>query len=381
VCSSDLADRVRFLGRRGRDVLNHFYNAADVFISTPWYEPFGITPVEAMACGTPVVGSNVGGIKFTVRDGETGYLVPPNDPDALAERIAHLYRNPKLLSVFGRQAIRRANDLFTWPKVATAVAELYEKVIAAAQPESEGGLEEIAVVDRSFDDAAVTLAMARQRLRRPIVEAARSIGDALATGGKVLVCGNGGSAAEAQHFAAELVGRFKRGERRALPVMALTTDSAVLTAWANDIGYDEVFARQVDAHGRPGDVLVVLSTSGRSRNVVRALEVARERGLRCVALLGGTGGDAAELADDVLLVPAADAQRIQEVHGVVVHVLSELVEEQFVAGRGQAEPAAPVPTIWELQQRRSSPVRTAARRSGRRREDAAVAAGRSSTDA
>ena len=376
-----VADRVEFLGRRGRDVLNHFYNAADVFISTPWYEPFGITPVEAMACGTPVVGSNVGGIKFTVRDGETGYLVAPNDPDALAERIAHLYHNPKLLSVFGRQAVRRANDLFTWPKVASAVAELYEKVIAAAQPEEQGGLEEIAVVDRTFDEATLTLAMARQRLRRPIVEVARSIGDALATGGKVLVCGNGGSAAQAQHLAAELVGRFKRGERRALPVIALTTDTAVLTAWANDVGYDEVFARQVEAHGRPGDVLIVLSTSGRSRNIVRALEVGRERGLRCLALLGGTGGDAAELADDVLLVPAADAQRIQEIHGVLVHLLSELVEDQFAAGRGHVETAAPVPTIWELQQRRSSPDSAAGRRSARRRDDAAVGAGRSTTDA
>ena len=354
-----VADRVRFLGRRGRDVLNYYYNAADVFISTPWYEPFGITPVEAMACSTPVVGSNVGGIKFTVRDGETGYLVTANDPDALADRVAHLYRNPKLLSVFGRQAVRRANDLFTWQKVATAVAELYEQVITAAQPE-EGGLEEIALVDRTFDAAALALATSRHRLRRPVVEAARSIGDAVLAGGKVLVCGNGGSAADAQHFAAELVGRFKRAERRALPALALTSDTAVLTAWANDIDFDEVFARQVEAHGRPGDVLVAMSTSGRSRNVIRALETARERGLRCIGLLGGTGGDAAELADQVLLVPSPDAQRIQEVHGVLVHVLSELVEEQVAGGRAERAGAGAVPTIWELQRRRAAPVERSA---------------------
>ncbi|HET7564854.1 MAG TPA: glycosyltransferase family 1 protein, partial [Gemmatimonadaceae bacterium] len=92
-----VAERVVFVGRRGRDVLKYYYSAADVFITTPWYEPFGITPLEAMACGTPVIGANVGGIKFTVRDGETGYLVPPNDPAAVAERIAHLYRFPQLL--------------------------------------------------------------------------------------------------------------------------------------------------------------------------------------------------------------------------------------------------------------------------------------------
>lgn len=128
-------DIVTFTGRRGREVLRYYYSAADVFVSTPWYEPFGITPVEAMACGTPVVGSNVGGIKFTVRDAETGYLVPPDDPGAVGERLAHLYRHPKLLAVFRRQAIRRANDLFTWERVATAVAALNEEVLTAAEPQ------------------------------------------------------------------------------------------------------------------------------------------------------------------------------------------------------------------------------------------------------
>ncbi len=128
--AENITDSVTFVGRRCNNVLRYYYSAADLFISTPWYEPFGITPVEAMACGTPVIGSNVGGIKFTVRDGETGYLVPPNDPMAIADRVAHLYRHPRLLNVFRRQAIQRANDLFTWKKVTDAVACLYEDVIA-----------------------------------------------------------------------------------------------------------------------------------------------------------------------------------------------------------------------------------------------------------
>lgn len=127
-----VSDAVVFVGRRRGKILRYYYSAADLFISTPWYEPFGITPVEAMACGTPVIGANVGGIKFTVRDGETGYLVPPNDPDAVAARIAHLYDHPQLLDVFRRQAIRRANDLFTWQSVGAEIARLYEDVMKAA---------------------------------------------------------------------------------------------------------------------------------------------------------------------------------------------------------------------------------------------------------
>lgn len=127
-----VADAVVFVGRRRGKILRYYYSAADLFISTPWYEPFGITPVEAMACGTPVIGANVGGIKFTVRDGETGYLVPPNDPDAVAARVAHLYDHPQLLDVFRRQAIRRANDLFTWQTVSADIARLYEDVLKAA---------------------------------------------------------------------------------------------------------------------------------------------------------------------------------------------------------------------------------------------------------
>src|SRR5207302_4451634 len=112
-----VAERVTFVGRRDRNELAAYYSAADVFVSTPWYEPFGITPVEAMACGTPVVGSNVGGIKFTVRDNETGYLVPPRDPEALAERLSYMYRHPKIRSLLWRQGRQRVRDLFTSQKV------------------------------------------------------------------------------------------------------------------------------------------------------------------------------------------------------------------------------------------------------------------------
>jgi len=125
-----VAGAVTFVGSRGRGALRYYYAAADVFVTTPWYEPFGITPVEAMACGTPVVGSAVGGIKTTVLDGQTGYLVPPDDPEALAARLARLFRHPELIRAFGAQGYRRANALYTWGHVARAVAAVYESALS-----------------------------------------------------------------------------------------------------------------------------------------------------------------------------------------------------------------------------------------------------------
>jgi histidinol-phosphate phosphatase family protein len=127
--SEGVADLVTFAGSRERGALRSYYTAADVFVTTPWYEPFGITPVEAMACATPVIGAAVGGIKATVRDGVTGYLVPPKDPDALAARLAYLAERPRLLQELGAQALRRARSLYTWQRVGKAVESLYETTI------------------------------------------------------------------------------------------------------------------------------------------------------------------------------------------------------------------------------------------------------------
>lgn len=110
--SEGVAERVTFVGRKRRELLKYYYSAADIFLTIPLYEPFGITPLEAMACGTPVIGSNVGGVKFTVKDGETGYLVPPNEPNVIALTIAYLYQNPESCDRLSRQAIQRANQLF-----------------------------------------------------------------------------------------------------------------------------------------------------------------------------------------------------------------------------------------------------------------------------
>jgi glycosyltransferase involved in cell wall biosynthesis len=122
-------DRVTFVGRRDRGELADYYAAADVFVSTPWYEPFGITPLEAMACGTPVIGSDVGGIKYSVRDGETGFLVPPRDPDALADRLARLLGDGRLLQTFAANGLARVRRAFTWRHVASALSDVYDDVL------------------------------------------------------------------------------------------------------------------------------------------------------------------------------------------------------------------------------------------------------------
>lgn len=161
-----------------------------------------------------------------------------------------------------------------------------------------------------------------------IGQAARMLIDCLQSGGKILICGNGGSAADAQHIAAELVGRFKR-ERKALAAIALTTDTSILTALANDYSYDEVFRRQVEALGRPGDLWLGISTSGNSNNLLLAARAAKTGGLKTCALLGKDGGELAGEVDLALIVPASDTARVQEGQTVIYHIICDLVEGVF----------------------------------------------------
>jgi D-sedoheptulose 7-phosphate isomerase len=152
-----------------------------------------------------------------------------------------------------------------------------------------------------------------------------TIARSMAAGGRLLTCGNGGSAADAQHIAAELTGRFFR-DRRPLPALALHGNTSSLTAIGNDYGYDHVFAREVAAHGRPGDVLLALSTSGNSENVLRAIEAARETRMTVIGLTGESGGKMREVCDVCLCVPSASTPRIQECHILIGHTVCELLE-------------------------------------------------------
>ncbi|HXK34620.1 MAG TPA: glycosyltransferase [Dehalococcoidia bacterium] len=330
-----VGERVTFAGRQPRERLRYFYSAADVFVTVPAYEPFGITPLEAMACGTPVIGSRVGGIKHTVRDGETGWLVAPDDAAALASAIETALRHPELRELLGRQARAHVAADYQWGAVCERVAAVYED---ARRPAIRVVGPARATVESGFRELERTLRRAEAACAEPIERAAQAIVAAYQRGGKLLACGNGGSCADAQHLAAELVGRFRVEGRRPLGAIALGTDATVMTAWSNDCSFEDAFAREVQALGSRGDVLVAFSTSGRSPNVVAALRAARAAGLTTVAVLGGDGGAARTLADVAVVVPSADTQRVQEVHGLLLHVLCEAVEERLF-GSGQAEAA------------------------------------------
>jgi D-sedoheptulose 7-phosphate isomerase len=159
----------------------------------------------------------------------------------------------------------------------------------------------------------------------PAVVAAQAIAEVLRGGGKLLVFGNGGSASDAQHMATELVGRFQK-ERAAMAAIALTADTSILTAVGNDYSFKQVFARQVEALGRPGDVALGISTSGESPNVVVALQAAKARGLKTIALTGRDGGSVGRVVDIHVNVPDPNTQRVQEVHQTLIHVMCEAIE-------------------------------------------------------
>jgi phosphoheptose isomerase len=158
--------------------------------------------------------------------------------------------------------------------------------------------------------------------------------DCLMAGGTVYACGNGGSATQATHFAAELVGRFNKRDKKAMPVFALADNTAVTTAISNDYGFEDVFAHQLDGLGRKGDCLLALSTSGNSENIIRACRAAKKNGLRVFAFTGRGGGKIASLCDDILMVPDLDTPRIQEAHLISLHTVCWLIERKlFASGR------------------------------------------------
>lgn len=186
----------------------------------------------------------------------------------------------------------------------------------------------LAFIKDQFEESGhIKLTMAEQ-LPNTVLKAADCITTALRNGGKVLICGNGGSAADSQHIAAEMVGRF-RIERKGLAFLALTTDSSIMTAVGNDYGFETIFQRQVEALGNKGDVLIGLSTSGRSKNVLLAVKKAKELGMTVILLIGGGPSPMADAADVVISVPSKETPRIQEGHNLVGHILCDLVERSM----------------------------------------------------
>ena len=192
----------------------------------------------------------------------------------------------------------------------------------------------ISRINKNFQDSINTKQLASEVLAEPISRAAQIITQCFLNGGKVLSCGNGGSAGDAQHFSSEMLNRFEM-ERPGLPAVALTTDSSTVTSIANDYSYDQIFSKQVTALGHAGDVLLAISTSGNSSNVNKAIDAAHDRDMTVVALDGKSGGEMAgklSLNDVEICVPSESTARIQEVHLLVIHCICDLVDHQLIGG-------------------------------------------------
>lgn len=359
-----IADQVTFVGRRGREVLKYYYSAADMFATTPWYEPFGITPLEAMACGTPVIGSNVGGIKFTVRDGETGYLVPPRDPDGLAEKIASLYANPKLLGVFSRQAIQRVNDFFTWNKVAKGLKALYEQVLAEKRLAGTYRTDERDFVDAQFD---TTIALLQENQRSAVVsilEAAHVLSDAFARGGKALVCAPTEQLSAAQFLVQQLLRTGGNG-RPGLPAIAIQTDMHVSDMVAESSGT----ADHIKIFMRPEDVVIGIGLDGVSASLVRMFETAAQRGIQAIAIVDNEAGSEEYNAQVTVAITSPYAHARQTIYDVLLHILCGLVRQRVHATDHTATVATlhsiaeMPPRVRSRTPRRRPSVASAARRS------------------
>ncbi len=184
--------------------------------------------------------------------------------------------------------------------------------------------------DESLNDSAETKLAILKHCREAVYKAIDILNASIKAGGKVLFCGNGGSAADSQHLATELIIRLSHDIKRpAIGAIALTTDSSLLTAGANDIGYENVFARQVEGLGQKADVLLGISTSGNSLSVIKAIEMAKGKGLKTIAFLGGTGGKVKGMADCEIIIPSNNTQRIQEGHITIGHIICESVEREL----------------------------------------------------
>jgi type III pantothenate kinase len=326
-----VADRVHLLGRLQRTDVPPLIRSADAVVSVPWYEPFGIVPLEAMACGVPVVASAVGGMIDSVVDDVTGVHVPPRDPERLGDVLAGLLADPESRARYGRNGVERARRLYDWNRIAAASLDVYERLARRTprrQPASSNGR------FRLPPTAAEHLAAVTESMQRLEGELDRltswgeRLADCLLDGCRLLAVGNGGSAAQAQHLTAELVGRY-HSERQPLSAICLHGDTSSLTAICNDYGIEEAFARQVRAHGRPGDVLIALSTSGRSPNVLAAARAARECGLTTWALTGTAPNPLAELCDETVALDCGSPATVQELHQVALHLVCGAVDREI----------------------------------------------------
>jgi phosphoheptose isomerase/glycosyltransferase involved in cell wall biosynthesis len=334
-----VADRVELRGRLGREAVPPLIRSADAVVAVPWYEPFGIVPVEAMACGVPVIAAAIGGMVDTVVDEVTGIHVPPRDPERLAQAAAPLLADRERRARLGRAGVERARRLYDWHRIAAATLDVYAR-LARSRARSSRFTGEFELPPSGRDHLAELTGSltALERETEHINELGERVARRLFEGRRLLAVGNGGSAAQAQHLTAELVGRYHT-ERQPLSAICLHADTSSLTAIGNDYGLEEIYARQVRAHGRPGDLLIALSTSGRSANVVAAAEAASEAGLHTCALTGAGPNPLAGACDEAICLPAPSTATVQEMHLIALHMVCAAVDRELALRTGAARGA------------------------------------------
>jgi type III pantothenate kinase len=326
-----VADRVDLRGRVERADLPALLRSADAVVCAPWYEPFGIVPLEAMACGVPVVASAVGGLIDTVVDGTTGVHVPPRDPERLAGVLRDLLDDPQRRREFGREGVVRARRLYDWNRVAATTLDVYSKVVRRTAPrrrrfhlapQAREHLSELGAALQRLDRDAQTIDEWGARLAR-----------VASGGGRVLTLGAGRSAAIADELASELLGR-------PVSALCLNADAIALGSLAADYGSEHALAHGVGAHARDGDALVVCVAGAPSKSVVAALRTASDLGISTFALAGANASAVTELADETIALSAASDHALQELQLVMVHLLSAALDRALGqprrAGRSRA---------------------------------------------
>ena len=317
-----VSDQVTFAGKQKRDMLKFYYAASDVFITTPWYEPFGITPIEAMACAVPVIGSAVGGIQYTVVHGKTGLLVPPRDPASLASDVAHLLTNPRLAERMGKKGLKRVTSLFTWKRIALQMSSVYDQVLSPYYSRVESRREKLSLIETSFEKTVQTFMISKQRLAIPIFNAASMISDGLSTHRNVLILGDGRSAAQSNLLARRLAGRIKESKDEGA---SSREDDRNLNI-PRILHYEEGFAEHIIHTGRKGDVVLCLCSETNQEDILDALKQARKKKMGCVAILA-EGQTAIESYAHILLsIPACLERQMLELNTHILNTLYELIE-------------------------------------------------------
>jgi type III pantothenate kinase len=291
-----------------------------------------------MACGVPVVASAVGGLIDTVVDGRTGVHVPPRDPERLAAELGRLLADPERRAAYGRAGVKRARRLYDWDRLAAATLDVYARVARARRPRRNGASVSDFVLPPNCGEHLAALRAGLASLEDE-GERLAHLGERLAVrllaGNRLLAVGKGGSAAQAQHLTAELVGRYQC-ERRPLSAICLHGDTSSLTAIANDYGSEQCFARQVTAHGQPDDILLAISTSGTSENIVAAARAAAARGMEVWALTGPGPTPLGRLADQTVALHGSSTATVQELHMIALHMVCAAVDRE-VALHGERD--------------------------------------------